>query len=196
MKIACPKCDFRPTQNLLWRCHPGCVISMPHVLRVPHFCNARHLSALFKDVARYPMSHRDATQSHRDASQSHRDAAQSALPDVVPDRRLVSRRCTRTTTDSKAGTAGPSQSRDIDGLKNNEPRSTPRARRLKRFFLCVLRGLSGSNTGLTLPRESPSGNSLSRSKALSTIQTRFGPILLKPKPTVPGTQVHNQVLSI
>src|SRR6266511_4788956 len=24
MKIACPKCDFRPTPNLLWRCHPGC----------------------------------------------------------------------------------------------------------------------------------------------------------------------------
>jgi len=24
MKIACPKCDFRPTPNILWQCHPGC----------------------------------------------------------------------------------------------------------------------------------------------------------------------------
>ena len=23
-KIACPKCDFRPTPNILWQCHPGC----------------------------------------------------------------------------------------------------------------------------------------------------------------------------
>jgi len=24
MKIACPKCDFQPTPNILWQCRPGC----------------------------------------------------------------------------------------------------------------------------------------------------------------------------
>ena len=24
MKIACPKCGFSPTPNILWRCQPGC----------------------------------------------------------------------------------------------------------------------------------------------------------------------------
>jgi len=24
MKIACPRCDFHPTPNILWQCRPGC----------------------------------------------------------------------------------------------------------------------------------------------------------------------------
>ncbi|SRR6266498_1131134 len=24
MKITCPKCDFHPTPNILWKCNPGC----------------------------------------------------------------------------------------------------------------------------------------------------------------------------
>ena len=109
MKIACPKCDFRPTPNLLSHsahlhcntpfgqavpahtCPPtryasGIIMAggvrecrngdaaqvAAHVagLRVAHLCDARHLPTLFKDVARYPMPHRDASRSHRDATQS------------------------------------------------------------------------------------------------------------------------------
>src|SRR6266540_1460225 len=100
MKIACPKCDFHPTPNILWQCRPGCghkwhtfatlgicprCSKMWHDTQCPHCILWSPIDDWYREdiPERQPLVRRKQPETQEELS--FRDAAQSALVPSILD---------------------------------------------------------------------------------------------------------------